>query len=137
MFSKWINFEISHCTKFHCSLNKTSLDYQTVIHQRLSLSVSIQLDFSWTLEMLSCQDDRFARSSGSLRSSLTFMCTNWELFHRKSFIKKINSKLGNQKKFHCVLSKISLFYEAAQKLTFFHELFSWTSVGPPKYLINK
>ena len=36
-----------------------------------SLSPNVQLDFSWTLEMSDRENDRFARTSGSLSSSLS------------------------------------------------------------------
>ena len=45
------------------------------------------------------QNDWFGSPSGSLRNSLTTMCTSSELFHREIFgnEKLINDKLGIQK----------------------------------------
>ena len=63
------------------------------------LSPTVQLDFTWTLEMSDWQNDWFGSPSGSLRNSLTTMCTSSELFHREIFgnEKLINDKLGIQK----------------------------------------
>lgn len=58
------------------------------------LSPTVQLDFTWTLEMSDWQNDWFGSPSGSLRNSLTTMCTSSELFGNE---KLINDKLGIQK----------------------------------------
>ena len=96
------------------------------------------MDFSCSLQMSDRQNDRFARPCDSLRSSLTSMCTSWELFHR-IFLEM--NKFWNYafKKFQCHLSQISLRYQTVidQRLTVFHQLFSWTSVEPWKCPIDK
>ena len=58
---------------------------------------------------------------------------------RKNFGKWINFQIRDCKTFHCPLFKISLHYQTVidQRLTVFHRLFSCTSVGPLKCLINK
>ena len=58
---------------------------------------------------------------------------------QKIFQKLINVQIRQFKKFHCPSSKISLHYQSMidQRLTLFHQLFSWTSVGPPKFPIDK
>ena len=57
----------------------------------------------------------------------------------KIFCKSINFKIKYCKTFHCPLRKISLHYQTVidQRLTAFHQLFSWTSVGLSKCLIDK
>ena len=40
-----------------------------------SLLATVQLDFSWTLDMPDQQIDRFARAFGSLSNSFSTMCT--------------------------------------------------------------
>ena len=49
------------------------------------------------------------------------------------------SMIFSLKNFHCRLSKIRLHYQTVtdQRLTVFHQLFSWTSVGPSRWPINK
>ena len=105
------------------------------LSQGNSLSPTNQLDFSWTLQM----SDRFAKPSESISNSLNAMCTIWELLHRIVFASYWNLKLGIVKVFNVLLSKISLHYQTVidQKLTVFHQLFSWTSVGPSKCPIDK
>ena len=85
------------------------------------------------------QNDRFARSSECLSSSLTTTCTRLELFRRKFFENEYIFKLGIQKNFHCPLSKISLHYQTVidQRLGILHQMFSWTSVGSLKCPIDK
>ena len=41
-----------------------------------SLLATVQLDFSWTLDMPDQQIDRFARAIGSLSNSFSTMCTS-------------------------------------------------------------
>ena len=78
--SKWINFEITHSKHVHCPLTKISLHSLAASWlESGSLSPTVQLhfskltlhmDFTWTLEMSDRQNDRFARTSDSLSSSL-------------------------------------------------------------------
>ena len=136
-FCKWINFKVRHSKKFHCPLSKIRLHYQTDWSEAKSYSPTVQLDFSWTLEMSDRQNDGFDGLSDSLRSSLTTVCTSWELYRRICFENKFSNYAF--KRFHCPLSKISLRYQTVidQSLTVFHQLFSWTSVRPSKCLIDE
>ena len=133
-FWKSLKFKISHCKNFYCPLSKISLHYQNIISQRLTFfSPTVQLDFRWTREMSGWQNDRFARPSESLSNSLNAMCTIEELFpSQKLFRKLLKLKIRHCKNFQCPLSKISLHYQTGidQRRTVFHQLFSWTSVGP-------
>ena len=52
--------------KIFCPLSKISVNDQT---QANSLSPSVQLNFSWSLEMSDRQNDRLARPSECLSSS--------------------------------------------------------------------
>ena len=75
MFSKAyfrkLYFQASNTKIFRCSSNKIWLNSQTVSWSQVSsCSPTIQLDFNWTLEMSNQRNDRFARSSGNLNSSL-------------------------------------------------------------------
>ena len=85
------------------------------------------------------QNDRFARSFDSLRSSFTTMCISWELFYRNFFTNEWIFELGIQKNFYCSLTKISLYYQTVndQRVTVRQQLFSWTSVGASICPINK
>ena len=58
--------------KISNDFDKMSLFFQTVLESDpASLLPADQLDFSWTLEMSDRQDDRFARPSDSVKSSLS------------------------------------------------------------------
>ena len=84
--SKWIIFEFRHCKKVHCPLSKFS--FHSLIASWLgtsSLSPTVQLDFSWILQMSDRQNYRFARPYDNLSNSLSSMCVSWELFYRKVF----------------------------------------------------
>ena len=135
IFSKWIIFQIRHCKKVHCPLSKFSLDSLTISWPKASrLSPTVQLDLSWTLEMSNLQNDLFRRPSESLSNSLNAMCTIWELLHKNFFSKSLKFKIRYCENFQCPLNKISLHYHTVidQKLTVFHQLFSWTTVRPSK-----
>ena len=83
IFSKWIVFQNRHCKKVHCTLSKFRLHSLTASWPKASsLSQTVQLDFSWILEMSDRQKDPFARPSESLSNSLNTMCTIWGLLHR-------------------------------------------------------
>ena len=51
----------------------------------------------------------------------------------------LNFQIRHCENFQCSFSKISLHYRTVidQRLTVFHQLFSWTSVGPSKCPIDK
>ena len=55
------------------------------------------------------------------------------------FWKSLKIKIRHCRNFQCPLSKISVHYQTVidQRLTVFHQLFSWTLVGPSKCPINK
>ena len=77
IFSKWIIFQIRHCEKVHCPLSKASLHSLIAFWPKASRrSSTVQLDFSWTLEMSDRQNDWFARPSDSLKSSLATLYTS-------------------------------------------------------------
>ena len=122
MFSKWINFQITHCKKFHCPLSKISFHYQTMIDQRL--------DFICTLQLSDRQNDWFARPSDSLTDSLSTMCASTRSL--KFFTKQINFEIMDCKTVHCPLSKISLlsltasWSEVSSLSPTIHLDFSWT-----------
>ena len=58
---------------------------------------------------------------------------------QKFFSKWKNVQTKHCRKFYSPLSKISLHHETViyNRLIVFHKLFSWNSVGPSKYSINK
>ena len=108
------------------------------------LTVFKQL-FSWTsIGSSKCSIDKTVGLQGHLtvwavpwlpcalaQNSFTekfFQMKNLYIFSNKSF-----------KKSHCAFSTISLHYQMVidQKLTVFHQLFSWTSVGLSKCSIDK
>ena len=126
--------------KISNNFEKNSLLLKTVLESEAgSLSPTVQLDFRWTHEMSDRQNDRFTRPSESLSNSLNTMCSSWELSHRIFFCQSINFKIKYCKKFHCHLTKISLHYQTVldQRLTAFHQVFSWTSARPSKCPIHK
>ena len=135
----WIGVQIRHSQKIDYPLSQISLHYRTVIDQRLSLSTTIQLEFSWTLQMSDPQNDRFTKPSDSPSISLSTMCPSWELFQRIFFQKWINFWIRHSKKFPGLFSNISLHYQTVidQRLTVLQQLYCWTSVGPLKGPIYK
>ena len=53
-------------------MDKISLFFKTVLESEArSILLTVQLDFSWTLEMSHRENDRFAKQSNSLSSSLS------------------------------------------------------------------
>ena len=69
-FFKWITFQIRHSKKAHCALNKFSPHSLTACWSKASRrSATVQLDFSYTLEMFDQRNHRFARPSESLSIS--------------------------------------------------------------------
>ena len=59
------------------AFDKISLLFQTVLESEArNLSPTVQLDFSWTLQITDQQNARFARASDSLRSSQSTMCSS-------------------------------------------------------------
>ena len=62
---------------FTPAFNKISLAFQTGLElEARRLLLTVQLDFSWTLKMSDRQNDRFARPSDSLKSSVSTICIN-------------------------------------------------------------
>ena len=132
-------FKLGIVKKVPCPLSKINLHYQTVIDQRLTV---IHQLFIWT-------------SAGPSKCSIYKMCgsqghlTVWrvpsvpsvldENSFTELFSKWINIQIRHCKKFHCPLSKTSLHYQTVidQRLTVFHQLFSWTPVGPSKCPFEK
>ena len=86
------------------------------------------------LEMIDRQNGRFARPSYSLSSSLTLMCTSSKLFHRNTSEMNKFSNEAFQK-----LNALLVHYQTVidQRLTIFHQLFSWTLVRLSKCPIDK
>ena len=74
IFWKSLKFKIRRCRNFQCPLSKISLHFQTDWLEANCLSPTVQLDFSWTLEMSDQQNDWLSRPSESLKSSLTVLC---------------------------------------------------------------
>ena len=65
----------SSIIKINRAFDKISLLFQTVFElEAKSLLSTVQLEFSWTLEMSDRQNDRFARLSGSLKNSVSTIC---------------------------------------------------------------
>ena len=61
-----------HWKNIHCLLSKISLHFLTVSWSETSSYLpTVQLDFSWVLEMSNRQNDRFAWTSDNLNSSLS------------------------------------------------------------------
>ena len=57
------------------SIKLACLHLQTVLESEARIFLpTVQLDFSWTLEMSDRQNDRLARPSGSLKSSVKSIC---------------------------------------------------------------
>ena len=110
-----------------------------MIDQRLTNSYQL---FSWTsVQPSNCWIDKMIGLQGHLnvravprvasvpaKNSFTEMFSKWKNFQTK-----------DSRKFYSPCSKISLHYETViyHKLTVFHQLFSWTSVGLSKCPINK
>ena len=105
------------------------------------LSVFHQL-FSWTsVGPSKCSIDKMIGSQGYLIVLTVpwLPCVLAENLSQKILSKRINVQIRHCKNFDCVLSKISLHYQIVidQRLTVFHQQFSWTSVGPSKCPIDK
>ena len=132
MFRKWINFQISHCEKFHCRLSKITLHYQSVIDQRLKVfqncSVGLQLD-PWNIRSTKQSVRKAIWQSEEFPEYAVFKLRTLSF---KIFSKWTNFQIRHCKKFHCLLRKISLNYQTVidQRLTVYHQLFSWISAGP-------
>ena len=61
--------------KINRAFDKISLLFQTVLELKAkSLLQTVQLEFSWTLEMSDRQNDRFARLSDSLKNFVSTIC---------------------------------------------------------------
>ena len=72
-----IQFPNQPLKKINCAFDKISLLLQTVLESEARRFLpTVQLDFSLTLEMPDRQNDRFARPSDSLKSSLSTICIN-------------------------------------------------------------
>ena len=70
-----IQFQNQPLKKINCVFEKISLLLQTVLESEARIFLqTVQLDFSWTLEMSDRQNDRFARPSDSLKSSQSTIC---------------------------------------------------------------
>ena len=122
-----------------CPLSKFSLHSLSASWQKSSrLSPTVQLYFSWTIKMSDQQNHRFARPSESLSNSLNAF-RKMRSPSEKFFWKSLKFKIRHCKNFQCPLSKISLHYQTVidQRLTVFHQLFSWTSVEPSTCPIDK
>ena len=71
-----IQFPNQPLTKINCA-DEISLLLQTVLESEAnSLSPTVQLDFSWTLEMSDRQNDLFARPSDTLKSYISTLSTS-------------------------------------------------------------
>ena len=133
IFSKWTISQIRHCKNFRCRLSKFSLHSLTASWSKASrLSPTVQLDFSWTLEISDRQNDRFVRQSESLRQFVECHVYYLSTPSQKLFWKSLKFKTKHCKNFKCPLSKVSLQCQTVidQRLTIFHQLFGWTSAGP-------
>ena len=63
--------------KINPAFHKINLLFQTVLKSEGgSLLPTVQLDFSWALEMSNRQNDRLARPSDSLSNSMSTMCAS-------------------------------------------------------------
>ena len=72
---KMIQFPNQTLKKINYAFNKISLLLQTVLESEARVFLTtVQLDFSSTLKMPDRQNDRFARSSGSLECSVRTIC---------------------------------------------------------------
>ena len=125
--------------KFNNNFDKIKLLFQTVFEWKTrSLLPTVQLDFSWTLKM---SVDKMIRLQAHLRVRANFWmpCVLSENSSQNLFWTSLKFKMRHCKNFQCALSKISLHYQNVidQRLTVFHQLFSWTSVGPSKCPIDK
>ena len=75
------SFEMNHfpnqqLKRTNRAFDKVSLLFQTALESEARTFLqTVQLDFSWTLEMYDWRNDPFARPSDSLRSSLSSLCT--------------------------------------------------------------
>ena len=68
--------------KINRAFDKISLLFQTVLELKAKrLLQTVQLEFSWTLEMSDRQNDRFARLSDSLKNFVSNICFIQELHH--------------------------------------------------------
>ena len=84
---------------------------------------TIQLDFTWTIEMSDRQNDRFASPSDGLSNSFSTMRKAENSFTER-FLQ---------------VNKISLDYKTVtdQRLVVFYQLFNWASTEPSKWSIEK
>ena len=134
IFCKSENFKIKYCKIFHCRLHIISLHYQTVVDERLTVFHQL---FSWTsVGPSKYLIDKMIGPQSQLRVwAIPWMpCVLSENSPQKFFWKSWKFKIRHCKNFNCLLKKISLHYQTVidQRLTVFHQLFSWTSVGPSK-----
>ena len=128
--------KIRHCKNFQCLLSKTSLHYQTVIDQRLT--VFNQLFSLTSVGPSKCPINKMIGSQGHLRVWAyprlqhyiiqKFFQSYVRTLSQNFFWKSLKFKIRYCKNFQCPLRKLSLHYETVigQSLTVFIQLFSWT-----------
>ena len=77
LLTKWF-FQVNifgNPSKCHCSLNKRSLHLQTACWSQASnFSPTLQLHFSWTLELSNRRNNLFTRPSDNVSNFLSTMC---------------------------------------------------------------
>ena len=147
ILSKWMNFPKQPLKNINNDFDKISLLFQTVFESEArNVFPTVQFDFSWTFEMSDWQNDWFARPSKRLSISLSATLHHLEALSKltgnsfkKYFWRSLKFKIKHCENFQCHFSKISLHYQIAinHRLTVFHQLFSWTSVGSSKCPIHK
>ena len=89
--------------KISNEIHNISLLFHTVLESEdSSLSPTVQLDCSLTLEMSDQQNKRLAKPSDILSNFLRTICTSWGLFYKKPFANQYIFKLGVVKNFFVV-----------------------------------
>ena len=120
--------------EFDNKFGRISLLFQNIFQSYArSLLPTVQLDFSWTLKLLDQQNDWFARRVQHYIIQRFFQ-NYLRIPSQKFFWKSLKFKIRHCKNFQCPLSKMSLHYQTVidQRLTVFHQRFSWTSGRPLK-----
>ena len=133
-------FPYQSLKRINSAFNKISLLFQTVLESEAkSLLPTVQLDFSWILENVRSTKWSVCKAIWMSDQFPEYQVYQLRTFTQKTFSKWNNVQSKHCRKFHCPLSKISLYYlnVTSYRLTVFRKLFNWTSVGPSKCPIDK
>ena len=121
-------------------LNEKLCDKKASFIRMTLLSLQFYLQPPW-LDLRNFRSRKWSVCKGIWQSKqfLEYHVNQLRTPSQEIFCKSIHFKIKYCEKFHYRLRKMSLHYETAndQRLTAFHQLFSWTSAGPSKCPIDK